>query len=67
MDLTESRKAEIDGMSYVELLRKWRFSQIGDPWFHGETGEYISRRMSKLKNAPGGNEMHVKASKMIGW
>lgn len=67
MKLTEKNKSYIDSMSYHELLYFWRFSQVGDQWFQGETGEYWGRRMSELRNAPGGADKHVDASKSIGW
>ena len=64
MDLTPENKETIDGMSYGNLLAKWRFAPVGDPWFQGETGDYWSKRMKELKNQ-GAN--HVGASKRIGW
>jgi len=67
MNLTPENKAEIDGKDYMELLRRWRFGPIGDPWFSGETGEYYTKRMRELRAEPGGVERHVAASKSIGW
>jgi len=66
MDLTTENKNYIDNMSYYDLLSKWRFAPIGDPWFQGETGEYWSKRMAELRKQPGGNEKHIAISKAIG-
>jgi len=64
MDLTPENKAYIDDLSYDELLRRWRFTLSGDPWFQGESGDYWSERMSELR-AVGAD--HVGASKRVGW
>ena len=65
MNLTPERKATIDGMSSMQLLERWRFAPIGDPWFQGETGEYWGKRISELRKQ---NEAaHVAASKTLGW
>lgn len=58
------RKADIDAMSYEELLRLNRFAPIGAPYFQGESGEYILRRLRELRI---GGADHVAASKKIGW
>ena len=63
MDLTEENKKHIDNMSYEELLRRWRFAPVGDPWFQGETGKYWGDRMAELRKTSD----HVGASKRIGW
>ena len=67
MDLTEGTKKTIDGLSYVELLSMWHFAPSGDSWFQGETGSYLGKRMTELRNQPGGDAKHVAASKYIGW
>lgn len=67
MKLTEELKDRIDEMSYEQLLTKWRFASIGDLMFRGESGEYFGKRMAELRNQPDGNEVHVRASKKIGW
>ena len=67
MDLTTKNKQHIDSLSYESLLERVRFAPAGDPWFQGETGEYWLKRMNELKQAPGGQEEHVRASKSIGW
>ena len=65
MDLTPERKAIIDNYSYEQLLSRWRFAPIGDPWFQGETGDYCGDRMAFLRDQD--NAAHVVASKNIGW
>ena len=65
MKLTPEIKAEIDGMSYMSLLSRWRFAPIGDEIFQDESGKYYSDRMFALKNAD--PAAAVSASKAIGW
>lgn len=67
MDLTDENKKYIDSLSYKQLLSKWRFAPVGDPWFQGDTGDYWADRMSSLRSKPDGNKQHVKASKELGW
>lgn len=65
MKLTEAIKAQIEGMSYVDLLRRWRFAQSGDPMFQGDVGKYYASKMATMKAVdPTGA---VAASKRIGW
>ena len=64
MELTKINKEYIDGLSYVELLKKWRFAPVGEFWFQGNTGKYWSKRMNEIREK-GAN--HVGASKFIGW
>ena len=66
MDLTPKNKEQIDNMSYKDLLSQVRYAPIGDPWFQGETGKYWLERMAELRSKPGGDAMHVSASKSIG-
>lgn len=65
MELTADNKKHIDNLTYEQLLSRWRFAPIGDPWFQGETGDYWGERMSELRSAD--NAQHVRASKKIGW
>ena len=67
MELTQQNKEHIDSLSYEQLLERWRYAAVGDPWFQGETGDYWGKRMSELRAKPGGNAKHVAASKKIGW
>lgn len=61
--MNERNKSWIDNASYEELLYRWRFANIGDPMFQGETGDYYSKVMQEKKQ----NVDHVQASKNIGW
>jgi hypothetical protein len=65
--VNDEKKAEIDAMSYEQLLRLNRFEPIGSPWFQGYVGTYLMLRMAELRGAPGGQAEHVRASKAIGW
>lgn len=65
MKLTNENKAYIDGLSYEQLLRRWRFTPVGDKWFQDETGTYWGKRMAELRTQD--NARHVSASKSIGW
>jgi hypothetical protein len=60
-------KAWIDRATYAQLLSRWRFAAIGDPIFQGEVGAYYAAVLKRKRNAPGGHEEHVRASKAIGW
>jgi hypothetical protein len=62
---TEEMKAWIDGASLYELLRKWRFAKIGDPFFQGEVGAYFSNVMFGKRDAD--PEAWTAASKAVGW
>jgi len=66
MIIDKEMKAWIDGASYEELLRRWRFAPSGDPIFQGETGDYYTKVMAKKREEIGPGE-HTKASKKIGW
>jgi hypothetical protein len=60
-------KNEIDKLTYRSLLYMWRFEPISSSMFQGGKGAYIQNRMAELRAAPGGEEMHIAASKSIGW
>ena len=55
----------IDGQSYYNLLRRWRFAPI-DEIFIGETGEYYKNKMIEKKGELTPEEA-VRISKDIGW
>ena len=65
MILTKQNKAIIDAKTYEELLMGVRFAPIGDVWFQDETGDYWLKRMGEMRAKD--NDMHVRASKNIGW
>lgn len=67
MELTDEKKKSIDNLSYQELLRKWRFAPVGDSNFQGDVGKYWAERMAYMRSQPGGQEVHVTASKALGW
>ena len=59
-------KAWIDGATYEQLLRKWRFDPPGSPWFMGEMGDYFAAVMAR-KGEEIGPEQKVQASKHVDW
>lgn len=61
--LTESIKKTFDEMSYEQMLSRWRFGKIGDPWFQGETGRYFSKVMAEKRE----HVNHSEISKKVGW
>ena len=67
MELTDEVKQHIDDMSYEQMLYQVRFSKIGEPLLQGPSGKYLLERVACIRNAPGGNQIHVQASKKIGW
>lgn len=67
MKLTEERKQKIDNLSYKSLLTVWRSATEDNKWVQGETGDYWSKRLMKLRTQPGGEDLHKKISKEIGW
>ena len=62
----QGMKAWIDGATYEQLLRRWRFAAAGDPFFQGDVGVYYKEAMAE-KRVQVGNAEHVAASKSIGW
>ena len=63
MDLTEANKKYIDGLSYRELLRTWRFSPSGNHWIQDQTGKYWGERIKLLALTVD----TVVESKEVGW
>lgn len=64
--MDEKLKAEIDAMSYGEMLKKWRFTPIGDPMFRLGAAQYFVSEMDRKEKllTP---EQKVAASKSAGW
>ena len=62
----EEMKEWIDNASYEELLEKWRFAPIGDPFFKDEMGDYYSQVMNRKRSEITPKE-HTRVSKNIGW
>jgi hypothetical protein len=54
---------QINNMTYSTMLRRWRFAEVGDPIFQGETGDYFKKVM-ELKKIQAD---HVGTSKSVGW
>lgn len=65
MELTAELKAQIDGMSYYSMLRKWRFTPSGDDMFSGDSGSYYAGKMARERDAD--PKAAAQASKDIGW
>ena len=54
-ELTEDQMTKwIDNASYQELLRKWRFTTVGDScFFLGDVGAYYTTAMAKPESTEG--------------
>lgn len=63
----EAIKKQIDGMSYAELLKKWRFCPAGHPWFCDEEIYTHFRNVMEKKKQEIGAAAAVAVSKGIGW
>ena len=64
--MTEKETKEwIDKAPIAELLHKWRFSKLGDPFFQGTVGEHFKTVLFNKRDED--NDTWVKASKKIGW
>ena len=63
MPINPNMQKIIDKMSYEEMLRKWRFTPSGSPFFEGELGQYFKKRMLLLRNFVD----HEEISKKVGW
>ena len=63
--MTDEQKKQIDGMSYRELLRIWRFTPLGsdNKLLKGEAGEYFAKVMFEKRDKCD----HVAVSKAVGW
>lgn len=66
MAITPELKAEIDKMTYYELLSKWRHAPLGDPLLQGESGDYFAARIKEVR-ANISDADKVAASKSVGW
>ncbi len=56
---------EIQKMSIYDMLRRNRFSPVGDEIFMGETGVYFLYRMCELRDAD--PAAYARASRDLGW
>ena len=64
--MTTETQDQIDDMSYVELLEKWRFSPSDSPWFTGGNAVYSANRLNTLKSEMDISDV-VRISKKVGW
>lgn len=62
----EKLKAELDAMSYEDLLRLWRFGSAGSPYFQGTILMHFKKVIAE-KRRQVGEAGHVAASKKVGW
>lgn len=64
--MTDEEKKSIDGLTYEEMLRLWRFAPVGNKIFKGEHGAYFKEKMLEKKSRiPIG--LAVLISKKVGW
>ena len=66
--MTSEEKAQIDGMTYEDMLRRVRFDSLGSLFFNSFSvaGKYAWARWTQLcQDTP--HEERVAASKSIGW
>ena len=45
--MTKEQKEAIDSMSQYGLCSKWRFAEVGDPLFQGDTGDYFAKKLKE--------------------
>ena len=64
--MSESQKKWIDDASYEDMLARWRFAELGDQMFQGETGDYYAKVMHQKRDALSQKDQ-VSASKSAGW
>lgn len=64
--MNEKTKKEIDGFSYMSMLRLWRFAPSGTHYFIGDTGKYFTKIMKEKEEKLQPGEK-VGISKEIGW
>ena len=62
----DAMKEWINKASYEQLLRRWRFAEVGDPIFQGAIGAYYSEVMRR-RRAEVGSKAHTQISKRVGW
>lgn len=67
MNIPTETKQKFDNMTYIEMLRIWRFAWSGsNEMLLGETGEYFSKEMHRKKDELSHADQ-VAASKRVGW
>ncbi len=65
-DAGRAKSVAIEDCSYETLLRRWRFSPVGDPMMQGEAGVRYARVM-QAKRLQLGPDGAVAASMAVGW
>lgn len=61
--MTPTQKKWIDEASYEQLLQKWRFAPMGDPFFQGACGMYFNEVIWKRRDEVDAASI----SKKLGW
>ena len=61
--MNEDIKKQIDRMSYEQMLRLWRFHEIGNPFFIDEIGECFAKVMTEKRKSVDAAAI----SKKVGW
>jgi hypothetical protein len=59
--------ADVDKMSYTEMLKIIRFYSTRQLADLGSQGQRLLNRMDTIRRGPCGDELHAFASKSIGW
>lgn len=55
-----------ENLDYYAMRKRFRFEPVGSPWFQGEVGEVMMRRMKQYeREIP--QEQQVAVSKQLGW
>jgi len=65
--MTDQERIEwINNATYYQLLERWRFAPVGEPFLRGEVGEHYNVVM-RQKRKEVSSEDFVRISKAIGW
>ena len=66
LNISDDFRQRIADLTYVEMLRLWRFEPVGSTLFQGDNGTYFQQIMKEKRSAVS-CEMHAKISKTIGF
>lgn len=58
--------SKIDGLSYEEFLRRWRFARRGSPMYDGDAAAFYSKRLRLIESSMSCEE-RLAASLRVGW
>lgn len=66
--MTLVEQIKIDNLSYIEMLRMWRFTPLSEsnPLFQGDTGKYFTKVMREKESKLQSGEK-ASISKYLGW